>query len=208
MPTFTDPTVGGKLTASMYAELVAAAELQGLRGIIPTSVSGTGTTVGALGKVSLAAATAPAIDGVFTSEYEKYVIEIDGVGSANLNYNFVFRVGGSDVTTSNYDETTLLGRNSAASSATTVAQANWPLAAGSATLHSTKIELSYPAVAQATVGKVTTSSATNPQVAGTANGILVKNVTHRLSTAYDGFKITFSGGNFTGAIRVLGVNNL
>lgn len=206
----TRAAVGKRITSALINAIIDLLELVpytvGVKPVVPTGVSGTGVTLSTRGRVALAASTAPAIDGCFTSAYTSYIIEIDGVGSANVTFAFVFRVGGADVTSANYDSTELLGRNSVTSSATTVAQTSWAVAGSSATLHKSKIELSYPSTAQATLGTNVATAVTNPQVAGVNNGTIQRALSHRLSTAYDGFKITVTGGTFTGTIRIYGVN--
>jgi hypothetical protein len=199
-------SVGQRIAASILNAIINIANRVD-QVVVPTSVSGTGVSVTTNGKVALVATPAASINGVYSTTYQKYRVVIDGVGSAGLGFTFVLRVGGADVTTANYDDTTLVARNSAVSSATAVAGASWAVTAGSGTLHNVTIELAYPGTAQATTGVSTCASMTNPQVASTANGLAIRAWSHRLSTAYDGFTVTFSGGTFTGTIKVYGEHN-
>jgi hypothetical protein len=202
--------VGGRITSALenaQTDLLEGVPFTiGLKPVVPSAVSGAGVALSTRGRVQLTAATTPAIDGCFTSTYDRYVVEISGVASANASWVFVFRGAGVDVTAANYDATELLGRNSVTSSATVAAGASWAIS-GTATLHKIKLELDYPADAQATLVTNTAVFATNPQVAGVNNGVFVKALSHRLSTSYDGFKLTLTGGTFTGQIRIYGLND-
>ncbi len=199
-------SVGQKIAAALINSIINIVNRVD-QVVVPTSVSGTGTSVTANGKVSMSATPALSVNGCFSSTYEKYRIEIDGVGSAGLTFTFVLRVAGADVTTANYDETTNLARNSTVTSSTSVAGTSWAVTAGAGTLQTATIKLSYPGTAQATTGISVCASMTNPQVAGTANGSIVRAWSHRLSTAYDGFTVTFTGGTFTGTVTIYGEQN-
>lgn len=199
-------SVGQKIAAAFINSIVNIVNRSD-QVVVPTSVSGAGASVTANGKIALSAASAVSVNSCFSSTYEKYRIELDGVGSAGITFTIVLRSAGADVTTANYDETTNLARNSTVTSSTTVAGNSWAVTAGGGTLHTATIKLAYPAVAQATTGLSICASMTNPQVAGTSNGSVVRAWSHRLSTAYDGFTVTFSGGTFTGTIRIYGEMN-
>lgn len=198
--------VGGKVAAAAENNEIGQVNRQTLTAVSPTSVSGTGVAVSSGGLITLTAATTPVVEGCFTATYDRYVIEIDGVASANASFTFVFRVGGVDVTSANYDSTELLGRNSLASSATAAAGASWTVAGGAGTLLQARLELAWPALAQATQGIASGTYLTNPAVAGVNNGVTIRGLSHRLTTAYDGFKLTLTAGAFTGTISISGKN--
>ena len=197
--------IGAKVTAYIANLIISVVNQQGYTQVIPTSVSGTGVTLGTYGKVALSTSTAPIVNGCFTSTYQSYVIEVEGVAAANASWVFVFTASGTPVTSNNYDYTELLGRNSAASSSTTTAQASWAILPSGVQQKFT-IELAYPAVAQATTGMLRGSFHEATPTASTNNGVVVKTLTHRLAASYDGFRLTCSQ-NFTGTIRVFGVAN-
>ena len=48
-------TVGGKITAAFINAIIGLVNRQGTTAVIPTSVAGTGVTLGAAGKVSFSA---------------------------------------------------------------------------------------------------------------------------------------------------------
>lgn len=198
-------TINQKITAYVVNLIIALVNQMGLAKVIPTSVSGTGVSVSSYGRISLSTATTPVVNGVFTSTYQSYVVEVEGVAAANASWVFVFTSGGSAVTTANYDYTELLGRNSTASSSTTVGQTSWAILP-SGVQQKFRIELAFPAVAQATTGFMTGAFHEATPSASTNNGIVTKTLTHRLAATYDGFRLTCSQ-NFTGTIRVFGVNN-
>lgn len=199
--------ISGTASAYMFTSTAGAYTIQtpGSMRVIPTSA--TGGTLGASGAVTMSAASTISVDGCFsTANGQRYIVEIDGVASTAANFAFIFRSGGSDVTSANYDRTENLARNATVSSATSAGQTSWATN-GAAVLQKIKMELSYPAVAQATTGIGMSAFMANPQVSGVGTGLVQNAFSHRLSTAYDGFKITLSSGTFTGVIHIYAEND-
>lgn len=199
--------VGQKITAAIANAIIALVNAQGQTGVIPTSVAGGGVSVAANGRVSFSASTAVNINGCFTSTYTHYRIEIFApTTSASLNYNIQLRASGTDATAANYDWQELKGSSATGSAAQSLAGTSWAVAAATSAIHKTSVELSNPAVAAPTIGIVTAFSVTNPMTAAATTAILNRGLLHRLSTAYDGMTINFSGGNATGTVRIYGWN--
>lgn len=197
-------TVGGKITAAFMNLIVAEVNKQGHTAIIPTSVAGTGVTVGASGKVSFTASTSISLNGIFTSTYDHYKVEIYTTASSTAVLRVVLRSAGTDATAANYDYTLLYANSGSPSSATVAANANWTLNASiSSTVMKHNLELTNPFLASMTtaIGRsVAYASAVAPLIGNFGGG-------HRLSTSYDGLTFTASTGSLTGTIRVYGYNN-
>jgi hypothetical protein len=103
---FTDPLSGSALNSpshsAQHADLNDAAEkietYMGLVKVIPTSVAGSGVTLGATGTVTFAASTSVSINGCFSALYSNYRVVIAGSGTDNLDGSLRFRAGGTDST--------------------------------------------------------------------------------------------------------------
>ena len=197
-------TVGAKITAAFMNLIVAEVNKQGHTAIIPTSVAGTGVTVGASGKVSFTASTSISLNGIFTSTYDHYKVEIYTTASSTAVLRVVLRSAGTDATAANYDYTLLYANSGTPGSATVAANAYWTLNASiSSTMMKHNLELTNPFLASMTtaIGRsVAYASAVAPLIGNFGGG-------HRLSTSYDGLTFTASTGSLTGTIRVYGYNN-
>lgn len=198
-------SVGQKITAAFMNLIVAEVNKQGHTAIIPTSVAGTGVTVGASGKVSFTASTSISLNGIFTSTYDHYKVEIYTTAASTAVLRVVLRSAGTDATAANYDYTLLYANSGSPSSATVAANANWTLNASiSSTVMKHNLELTNPFLASMTtaIGRsVAYASAVAPLIGHFGGG-------HRLSTSYDGLTFTASTGSLTGTIRVYGYNDL
>ena len=198
-------SVGQKITAAFMNLIVAEVNKQGHTAIIPTSVAGTGVTVGASGKVSFTASTSISLNGIFTSTYDHYKVEIYTTASSTAVLRVVLRSAGTDATAANYDYTLLYANSATPGSATVAANANWALNASiSSTVMKHNLELTNPFLASMTtaIGRsVAYASAVAPLIGNFGGG-------HRLSTSYDGLTFTTSTGSLTGTIRVYGYNDL
>lgn len=179
----------------------------GLFPIIPTSVSGTGVTLGAAGKITLAGAAAVTVNGVFSSAYDNYLIQWDTPTHPNVDTTLQLRVGGTTAvlagsygtqrTWGNTTVTTTVN-NGAASTFWSVDTAS----AGATLGASGEITLFGPALPSATRGLERWQNASSVTAMWMGSGSLY----HSVATAYDGFVFTSSG--MTGAIRVFGYNSL
>lgn len=199
-------SVGQKITATFINLIVAQVNKQGITSVVPTSVAGTGVTVGASGKVSFTASSSVSLNGCFTSNFDNYrvTLEVPTV-SATLTITGVLRASGTNDTAANYDLEVLQGTSATAAAAAAAAQASWGLNGGvTGTIHDITLELKRPALALPTYGTEIAMVTQNPQ---TAPGVAIRAISHRSSTAYDGITFTFTGGTGTGVARVFGWNN-
>ena len=96
-------TVGAKISATFINLIVGRVNRQGLTSIIPTSVAGTGVTLGANGLVTFTATTAVNINGCFTAEFENYqvVLNLPSIGTGG-NLQLRLRAAGVDLSTATY----------------------------------------------------------------------------------------------------------
>jgi len=182
--------------------------VNGLVVMTPTSIASTGTgnssSIGANGKVTFSSCTSLSLNGVFTSSYDNYMVNVryryvDGVDY--LAYRL--RVGGSDATGTNYTYQRLDVDN------TTVVGARQTLTIGLLGYGSTEqrsglsIFMFGPNLAQPTAAR-------SVSVSGYAGGYIYDvATTHSVSTAYDGFTLLDYAGlsrTKTGEVTVYGFN--
>jgi len=177
-------------------------------GIVPTSVAGSGVSLGPGGAVTLATASTASINGCFTSAYDNYLIEFDfTTSSASGTLNVTLRVGGTDATTA-YDTQRVTFINATVAATQSLNAANWVGSGGLATAGGRQfgeMVLYKPALAVATGGTIKNNLVANPMT--TSDGRFEGTLQHRTATAYDGITFTAGGGTFTGTIRIYGLNN-
>jgi hypothetical protein len=177
--------------------------------VVPTSVAGTGVSFSAVtGLVSFSAATSVTVNGCFTSAFANYKLVWDvPTTSTNLNITMQLRASGTTATTA-YDRL-VLGATGAAATPTVannLNQASWQVAAATTAQHHSTLELFRPFVAVGTVGILAGNGLTNPPTAAGTFALQQSNLFHRTATAYDGFVLTPSTGNFTGTVAIVGYN--
>jgi hypothetical protein len=172
----------------------------GLVSMTPTSIahSGTSASINADGGVDFTAVTSLSLNGVFTSDYDNYVVIMGHEGSAAYPVYARLRASGSDATGSNYTWQYILA-SSTSVSALRSADSYWLAADAATTKGGVTISIYGPALAQPTafrkVDNYPNSGATIIDAAST----------HSLSTAYDGFSLIMLGGRtITGNVHVFG----
>lgn len=178
----------------------------GLVPLSPSSVviaTGTGSA-NALGKVSFTGATAVSLNGVFTSEYSNYRIIYRNSTRTNNTFDYLrLRGSGTDVSSATYDWVKVFantGSGPSRSQGAPVAQVEIGYAVTNDRSSAT-IEFFNPATAEQTWG--------NWQFGNYAGSIEggIGSFRNYNNTAYDGFTLFPSGGNFTGYIQVFGYND-
>ena len=197
-------SVGQKITATFMNLIIAQVNAQGYTAVIPTSVAGTGVTLGAAGKVTFSASTAVSVNGCFTSTYDNYLIVVDiSATSANSIPQFRLRLAGTDASgATDYYSNSLVGSGASTAAAAFSTNLGY-IATASLRETSGELRLFEPALAAPTRWTVTSMQhATTPVIqVGVFGG------RHNLSTAYDGITIYPSTGNITGTFRIYGYNN-
>lgn len=199
--------VGAKITAAIVNGIINAVNANGLAGVVPTSVAGTGVTLGASGKVTVAAATTISINGCFTSAYENYLFIFDLTTSAASGFAVTLRLAGTDAVTA-YDSERFTAINATNAAVQSLNSASWVGSGGmgiAGASQSGELRLYSPALAVATRAKIDNNITPNPMT--TSAGMYIGTLLHRTATAYDGITFTIASGNATGTIRVYGYNN-
>lgn len=197
-------TVGAKITAALQNLIITAINRQGLTSVVPTSVAGTGVTVGANGVVRVTAGGATAsVNGCFTSDFDNYLVSIRAALSTNANLNMRLRLAGADASvasTYTYQQFSVVG-------GTVFGAANIDNfgAVGPVTSLEHRLNLTFrnPADNEPTWWHAD-GGATN-----VANHAFTSaDGRHTPSTAYDGFTILPSAGVISsGVIRIYGYND-
>lgn len=210
---FTDPLSNSSLSspshAGQHSDLNDAVEkietYMGLVKVIPTSVSGTGVTLGATGTVSFTGATFAQINGCFTSQYDAYRVTFTSTAfSSNPNLYFQLSKSGT-VTAANYFWSAWYTSNggtngqSVASPGTTVN----PAYCSAATPQGFQIvEINGPQATRNTTFTLTDNhNDTGGQIIRNGGGI------HIDATSHDGIRFTVSAGTMGGTITIYGYRN-
>lgn len=171
----------------------------------PTSivVAGGGTetaSIRAAGGVEFANAESLSLNGVFTSDYDDYMIVVRSLANTDQDLNLRLRLSGTDATGTDYTRQQLSANNTSVAGARSTSQTSMQIGVVSDEQRSGSTTYIYgPALAQPTAARAVDSS-------GYLNAYIVDEAsTHSLSTAYDGFTIYLSSGNLTGLITVYGL---
>lgn len=174
----------------------------------PTTVvvagAGSSASIRADGGVDFATATSLSLNGVFTAEYDNYMIVMGNLSqstAAGQGFTTRLRASGSDNSTaSSYVHQRLFADSTSVTAARTT-DTFWFLAGVGPTgtpKSGNTIYLYGPYLAQPTaVRGVAVASISSAFVADTA-------ATHNQSTAYDGITFSLASGNFTGMVTVYG----
>jgi hypothetical protein len=208
---FTDPLSGSPLNSpshsAQHADLNDAAEkietYMGLVKVIPTSVAGSGVTLGATGTVTFAASTSVSINGCFSALYSNYRVVIAGSGTDNLDGSLRFRAGGTDSTGANYQYASsgFYGgiRNDASGTGQT--SIGFAVSFGNGRTSGASIDIYRPFTTDSY--KVTS---TQVAFAHSAVGVIVRNVAGALGSAtqFDGFTFFVGSGSISGTVTVYG----
>lgn len=171
--------------------------------IKPTSIANSGGTasVGTNGQVTFSGVTSLSLNGVFSADFDNYVVSIRHVTSSlGPNIGVRLRASGSDDAGTNYsrqyvgaDSTTILVARETSQNIAKI------LVGASAQRSGEFFSLYGPYLAQPTAMRVDSAN-------GYANAYIRNAVaTHSLSTSYDGFTLIPETGDFTGALQVYGI---
>lgn len=175
--------------------------MDGVVPVVPTSVAGTGVTLGANGKVSFSSTSSITVNGVFNADFQNYKIIYDDLSSSSAIIQYRNTLLGNPATTG-YDRQETYNTGGTVGGGGTSAQANFALNSGGNTLHLLELLVKNPAVVAAThifcEGNSYTTGSSYNHFSGGA---------HSTATAYDGFNITLNTGNTTGSIRIYGYND-
>ena len=175
----------------------------GLISMTPTSIahSGTSASINADGGVDFTAVTSLSLNGVFTSDYDNYLVVVTSIGTAAAQSGFMqWRASGSDATGANYTTQRITATGSVYpaarfSSETSARVGDIEDASPGGSEH---WQVYGPYLAQPTAYRTVNVSSLFGAVLRDFAG------THSLSTAYDGFTILASGASLSGNVHVFG----
>jgi hypothetical protein len=178
----------------------------GLVVITPTTVDKTGgsstATINADGSVTFGSCETLSLNGVFSADYDNYMISARYQGTNPIGLRGRLRASGTDDSNASSYTSQYIYAESSSVTGTRNTSSEWRYfgEAISTLKEGTTYFLFGPYLSQPTamrtVGMVAYLSATLMDSAGT----------HNQSTSYDGISITCSTGNFTGLITVFGFN--
>jgi hypothetical protein len=196
MATPPDFSVGAVLTAAQMNAV-------GMWKITPTSVSGSGTVLSGA-NIELTSATAPIINGVFTSDYDFYRIYMYLQGSASqVAITGQLTIAGV-ATAANYTTQRL-------NAFSTTVSASLVSAAASFDFGNTTTSIRAPVVADVFFPNNNTTTHLiigNHNYQAFPDMLSFIGTRHTVATQFDGFQLGVSGGNLTGRISVFGLNNV
>lgn len=172
--------------------------------LTPTSIahSGTSASIGANGQVTFTTVTALSLNGVFTADFDNYMVSLRCSVASNTNDVIRLRASGTNATGSNYtfqylyaDSTSVVGGRSSSTSywyggnpASAIAQ------------NGRMINFYGPYLAQPTAMRTVEVNAFGSAMLYDVAG------THSLSSSYDGFTLDW-GVNTTGTLQVYGIRS-
>jgi hypothetical protein len=170
--------------------------------VAPSSVtfSGTSADIVGNGSVDFSAVSSLSLNGVFSADYDNYMIVLRQLGSLQANMQIRLRASGTDATGSDYtrqyvfaDGTSVSGARTSSSNLALLAGVDASLRTGNATY------IYGPNLSQPTAARDVSARAYLEAT------ILDYAWTHSLSTSYDGATFSPSSGNITGNVAVYGL---
>jgi hypothetical protein len=180
--------------------------VQGLHLIKPTSIVSTGagnsSSIGTNGGVTFSSCATLSLNGVFSADYDNYMIVCRHVwntaGSTNLEMRL--RTSGTDNSTaSSYVRQSLFASSNTISSARNASDFTRVNGSSNAQRDGFVLYVFAPFLSQPTAGRTAA-------IYGEANAVLWDFAwTHNQSTSYDGFTIYPSTGSITGLLTVYGM---
>lgn len=179
--------------------------LGGLIPIVPSGVAGTGVSLGANGKITLASAPLASVNGCFSSEFTHYLIDYAISTSGLDNLGLRLRASGFDLSTSTYSYGIVSNASVTGTNAQTGSGNSYRISFHTAGLTSMAgtcdLYNPFQTAAKLLVGK-SVSAGSAFIVSDSVSGLQPSTASH------DGMSIfTFSATNMTGVIRIYGYND-
>lgn len=174
----------------------------GLISMTPTSIAYSGTSAGinADGGVDFTAVTELSLNGVFTGDYDNYLVIFGDVATSHNNLGMRLRASGSDATGSNYSYQTLYANSSFTPGGERyTSQTIWERMFASSSIADVQpLHIYGPALAQPTAAR---------SISGIGYaGAYIRDCAgmHSLSTSYDGFTLITYSFTMSGTVHVFG----
>jgi hypothetical protein len=177
--------------------------VKGLKVCTPTSIaySGTSASSNADGSVSFSGVTSVSLNGVFTGDYDNYMISMRFTSSsATQNLTARLRLSGTDASGADYVRQVLYAQTTSVLAQRNTSYTGLYIGLSDTSHSGFSAYVFGPALAQPTAVRGSTAS-------GSGGAYIWEEVcTHSLSTAYDGITVFPSLGTFSGLITVCGFN--
>jgi hypothetical protein len=193
------------LSTGFIAASGGAAAKPGMVLLTPTSIAhaGTSASIGANGQVTFTAVTSLSLNGVFTADFDNYVVSMRANAGTGSEAFFVrLRTSGTSASGTNYTTQEIHVYASTVTAQRYTSATSMRFAPLSGTLRSGSTGTFYgPYLAQPTaLRSVNITGDNNAEIYDYA-------ATHSLSTSYDGVEFIASGSSMTGALQVYGVRS-
>jgi hypothetical protein len=175
----------------------------GLVVMTPSSIaySGTSASINADGSVVFSACTSLSLNGVFTSDYDNYMVAITGTNTINSDFFVRYRASGADNSTAS----SYVYQRLSASGTSVTGQRTTSDKARIGEIYAVRTW----GLSAYFFGPYLTQPTAHRSVNALDGGAAVVNdsaSTHNQSTAYDGITLYPSSGNMTGLLTVFGFN--
>lgn len=202
------PLVGTKANAGAFglgwSSARAAEVLGGMVLMTPTSIASTGTgnssSIGANGSVTFSSCATLSLNGVFTSEYDNYMVVVRHLASTNTALFARYRTAGTDASAANYTDQSLDADGTGVSAVRSTSQTGARYGVMSSSQRSgDTIFVFGPNLAQPTASRNNNAGAQSDAYIGD------RAATHSLSTSYDGITLYTGSGTFSGLVCVYGL---
>lgn len=193
--------VRARVLDGTWAEATEA--LGGMVLLTPTSINvvGTSATISANGSVEFTAITELSLNGIFSSEYDNYMLVSWAVaGSGNQAVLARMRLNGVPEDGSNYTLQQITAQSTAVNGVRLTSQTAASMFRASATQRTGSTTFIHgPALAQPTAWRQVNADGVD------SAAIIEAAVTHSVSTAYDGVTFIPTGSSVSGLISVYGL---
>jgi hypothetical protein len=176
----------------------------GLVVMTPSSISysGTSASINADGSVDFSACTSLSLNGVFTSDYDNYMVAIRCVATSSFEgLNYRLRVSGADNSTaSSYVSQRITASSTTISGGRSTNNCGVVIQVDDEQRSGGQWHIYGPYLAQPTAARgVNVNGQTGAAMVDWAS-------THNQSTSYDGFTFYPASGNFSGLLTIFGFN--
>jgi len=193
---------GASASALGWSSAPQAEELGGMVLLAPTSIAYTGTSasIGANGSVEFTACSSLSLNGMFSADYDNYMVLVRHVSSTDTALFARYRASGVNADAANYTDQSLDAFGSTVSAVRSTSQTGARYGVLSSSQRGGDTIYVYgPALAQPTASRNVNAGAQSNAYIGDRAAI------HSLSTAYDGLTLFPASGTFDGLVSVYGL---
>jgi hypothetical protein len=178
-------------------------ELGGMVLLTPTSVSSTGTgnsaSINANGSVAFSSCATLSLDGVFSVDYDNYMVTWGGTAGAGINIYLILRQSQTNNPNTSHYSQGLYSSSTYVTADRRTGSNGYFMFAGSPTKNGSISYIYGPHLAQATAHRAITVSSEADARTMEAAGVETS------STQWDGFSLSVTSTSFSGVISVYGL---